>query len=204
MIKVLQRTLTLNDSPFDKWFLILFIPFMGIMFWYVSPLVIAHYLIMTMGVLSILPVFCIDYLNRNKTYITFRSLPNSDRCLLDSFNVLIILICLIQCVGMTIVLIFFPIQQYANITLIHISMTLLIATFCVKTLLEERHNKGILYTITFTLLFIDISYIGILTNTEHFIVFDIISGVLFGVSCIAFSTKSVIRYRRLRHNQIKL
>lgn len=162
-------------------------------------------IIMLVGVLSGFPLYTIEYLNRNQSYVTFRSLPVSDRLLLKSFNLYTLVICSIQVSTVVLIYLIAPFPNVFEVMAGFLSLTLLIATFCVRTILDEFCNKWISYMI-FVLLMLSIpgTLIGTLTNGYDLYWFNIMAWILLVLSVICFSIKTILRYRRLGRNKIRL
>ncbi|MCS4486939.1 hypothetical protein [Staphylococcus americanisciuri] len=155
--------------------------------------------------LSGFPIYISEYLNRNKAYITFRSLPTSDRKLLASFNLSTWLICAIQIVSITIVWLIVPFPMFFEVTAVQLSLTFFIATFCIKTLLEEALNIWVAYGIGLFLVFnLGPGLIGPLSNGVDLFWLRILPWVLLVVSLFSYEIKTLMRYRRLDRNKIKL
>ena len=132
MMTLLKRNLNLSDTSKSE--LIIFYLFMIVALIYcfiVEQSIFLSMVVMLTGVLSSFPVYASDYLNRNQSYITFRSLPTSDRLLLQSFNLYIFIICSIQVSGIVLTYLIMPFPKVFEVLAAMISLTLFIATFCV-------------------------------------------------------------------------
>ncbi|AVQ33447.1 hypothetical protein C7J88_04380 [Staphylococcus muscae] len=206
MITLIKRNFLLGDS--SKTFYIVSYLFMIVILTYcymTDQSLFLSLIIMLVGVLSGFPLYTIEYLNRNQSYVTFRSLPTSDRLLLKSFNLYTLVICSIQVSVIVLIYLIVPFPNVFEVMAGFLSLTLLIATFCVRTILDEFCNKWISYMIFVLLMFsIPGTLIGTLTNGYDLYWFNILAWILLVLSVICFSIKTILRYRRLGRNKIRL
>lgn len=206
MITLIKRNFLLGDS--SKTFYIVSYLFMIVILTYcymTDQSLFLSLIVMLVGVLSGFPVYTIDYLNRNKSYVTFRSLPASDRLLLKSFNLYTLTICSIQVSGIVLIYLIAPFPKVFEVMAAMVSLTLLIATFCVRTILDEMHNHWARYMkFAFLLFFILFGLIKFLVEGFDLYWFNIMAWILLVLSVICFSIKTILRYRRLGRNKIRL
>lgn len=206
MIMLIKRNFLLGDS--SKTFYIVSYLFMIVILTYyymIDQSLFLSLIIMLLGALSGFPVYTIDYLNHNQSYVTFRSLPVSDRLLLKSFNLYTLVICSIQVSVIVLIYLIAPFPNVFEVMAAMVSLTLLIATFCVRTILDEFYNKWISYVIFALLMFsILFALIGPLTNGVDLFWFNIMPWILLILSVMCFSIKTILRYRRLGRNKIRL
>ncbi|UXR71102.1 MULTISPECIES: hypothetical protein [unclassified Staphylococcus] len=206
MITLIKRNFLLGDS--SKAFYIVSYLFMIVILTYyymIDQSLFLSLIIMLLGALSGFPVYTIDYLNHNQSYVTFRSLPVSDRLLLKSFNLYTLVICSVQVSTVVLIYLIAPFPNVFEVMAGFLSLTLLIATFCVRTILDEFYNKWISYVIFVLLMFsILFALIGPLTNGVDLFWFNIMPWILLILSVMCFSIKTILRYRRLGRNKIRL
>ncbi|UXR77791.1 MULTISPECIES: hypothetical protein [unclassified Staphylococcus] len=205
MITLIKRNFSLGDSSKATYITCYLFMIVILTYCYMTNQSLFLWLIaMLLGVLSGFPVYTIDYLNRNQSYVTFRSLPTSDRLLLKSFNLYILVICSIHVSGIVLIYLIAPFPNIFEVIAAFLSLTLFIATFCVRTILDEFHNMWISYVIFAFLLFNSFALIGTLMNGIDLFWFNIMPWILLVLSLICFGIKTVLRYRRLGRNKIRL
>ncbi|UXR69052.1 hypothetical protein MUA26_07835 [Staphylococcus sp. IVB6246] len=206
MITLIKRNFLLGDS--SKAFYIVSYLFMIVILTYyymIDQSLFLSLIIMLLGALLGFPVYTIDYLNHNQSYVTFRSLPVSDRLLLKSFNLYTLVICSVQVSTVVLIYLIAPFPNVFEVMAGFLSLTLLIATFCVRTILDEFYNKWISYVIFVLLMFsILFALIVPLTNGVDLFWFNIMPWILLILSVMCFSIKTILRYRRLGRNKIRL
>lgn len=206
MMTLLKRNLNLSDESLLTRFVLymtLILLFTCAYIWYPQQFLI--FWLVYLGLLSVVPTYINAYLNRNKSYMTFRSLPTSDRKLLASFNLSIWLICGTQIISIAILWCIVPFSMVFEILVTLLSLTFLIATLCIKTFLDEAANKWMTYGMSYFLyLFFECFIIEPLSNGVDLYWFRVIPWILLIVSLFSFVMKTWVRYRRIAQNKIKL
>ncbi|MGV3042328.1 hypothetical protein [Staphylococcus rostri] len=206
MMTLLKRNLNLTDqSRYMRIGSYIFIFLIAICYYILDPNLFIAYMVLLMLALSFSPIFINHYLNRNKAYIMFRSLPMSDHKLLASFNLLTWLICAIQITSTAFVWLIAPLPMVFEIMATQLGITFFIATFCIKTMLEEATSKWRTYGIGLFLVFqLFLGIIGPLLVGVDLFWFRVFPWVFLIISFFSYQIKTLIRYRRLGHNKINL